>query len=286
MWGVITTWPFSLQATRRAAEILERGGGAIDAAEQGIWTVESDPEVDSVGLGGFLNRDGGLELDAAMMDGDTLRSGSVGGLIGYEHPVSVARAVLEKTEHALLVGDGAARFAREMGFVPAKPGTLITEKAREAWEKKRGEGHDTIGLVAVDMSGKLVAATSTSGSSMKLPGRVGDSPLIGSGFYAESGVGGCTATGLGEDIMKTCLSFRVVEMMRAGMSPQAAAEEAVRSAHESILRRGRKPDGMALVCMNAKGEFGAAANHRGFWYARAREGLAPAALEVEPVVGL
>ena len=173
MWSVISTWPFSLQAARMAAEILRRGGSAFDAAEQGIRLVESDPEVDSVGLGGLLNRDGQLELDAAIMDGNTLRSGSVAGIRGCEHPITVARAVLEKTRHALLVGDGAAQFAGEAQLPRVPAEALITEKARESWLKKREEGHDTIGLVALDASGRIVAATSTSGLSMKLPGRAG-----------------------------------------------------------------------------------------------------------------
>lgn len=284
MWSVVTTWQFSLQASRRAANILAEGRSALDAAEQAIWTVESDPAVDSVGLGGFLNRDGELELDAAMMDGDTLRSGSVCAIKGYEHPISVARAVMEKTPHVLLAGEGAAQFARETGFQAVPANALITERAREIWENRRVEGHDTIGLVALDAGGRIVAATSTSGASMKLPGRVGDSPLIGSGFYAESGVGGCAATGLGEDIVKTCLSFRVVELMRGGMSPRGAAETAVLHAHNAILKRGNQPNKIAIVCMNEQGECGAACNHRGFSYACANESLEPTVMEVVPVI--
>lgn len=267
MWSAIATWEFSLQTIEKAKEILENNGHALDAAEAGVRLVESDPAVESVGRGGFLNADGDLELDGAVMDGTTMKMGVAAAVKGFEHPVSIARAVMEHTPHSILVGEGAARFAREMGIPEADRSRLITPGAQAAWEEKRKIGHDTIGAITLDSNGNMAAATSTSGASMKTPGRVGDSPIIGSGFYVESGVGGAAATGWGEDIMRTCCSFRAVDMMRCGMSPQEAAEAVVRTAHETILRHGGTPDCIALVCMNAVGEYGGAANHQGFTYA-------------------
>lgn len=284
MWSTVATWEFSEQAVRAAGEILAAGGSALDAVEAGVRLVETDPAVESVGRGGFLNAQGKLELDGAVMDGDTLRMGVVAGVQGFEHPVSIARAVMERTCHSILVGAGAENFARSIGIREADRDYLITEAARRAWEEKKRMGHDTIGQVTLDSRGSMAVATSTSGASMKLPGRVGDSPIIGSGFYAESGVGGAAATGWGEDIMRTCCSFRAVELMRSGLSAQAAAETVVRTAHEAIVRHGGKPDCIALVCLGAGGDWGAAANHKGFSYARARQDAALEVVAVEPVL--
>ena len=284
MWSFVSTWHFSKQAAEAAAEILSRGGDAMDAAEAGIHRVESDPEVQTVGKGGFLNAKGELELDAAVMDGNTLKTGAVCGVRGFEHPVTIARAVMEHTRHNILIGTGAEEFAREMGIDECGMEALIAPDAVEVWKNNQIHGHDTIGVVALDETGKMVAATSTSGASMKIPGRVGDSPIIGSGFYVESGVGGAVATGLGEDIMRTCCSFRVVELMRSGTSPQQAVEQVVRTAHETILRHGGKPDCIALVCMNAEGAWGAACNHQDFTYAFASSHCPPTVAEVVPVI--
>lgn len=284
MWSVVATWPFSLQLTQKAAGMLRDGARALDALETGVHLVESDPNVDSVGRGGYLNAKGELELDAAMMDGDTLKMGCVAGVRGFEHPVTIARKVMEETIHSVLVGEGAEDFARKMGIAPADPDYMITENARRAWEEKMKEGHDTIGSVALDVHGSMGVAMSTSGANMKVPGRVGDTPIVGSGFYVESGVGGCVATGLGEDIMRTCLSIRCVEMMRAGMTPKQAADQTILSAHNTILKHGIRPDNIALVCMNAAGESAAACNHQGFFYSHAKEGQEPQLEPVEPVI--
>lgn len=284
MWSVVSTWPFSLQLTEKAAGMLSDGAKALDALEAGIHLVESDPNVDTVGRGGFLNAKGELELDAAIMDGDTLRMGCVAGVRGFEHPVSVARKVMEETVHSILVGEGAEEFARKMGIPEVGNAYMVTESARKAWEEKRQEGHDTIGAVALDTCGSMGVAMSTSGANMKVPGRVGDTPIIGSGFYVDSEVGGAAATGLGEDIMRTCLAFRAVELMRSGKSPKKAAEEVILTAHERIKRHGIEPDNMAIVCMNAKGECGASCNHQGFFYSYANPGQPPVLEAVEPVI--
>lgn len=284
MWSFISTWPFSRQAAEAAAEVLSRGGDAMDAVIAGIHRVESDPEVESVGKGGFLNEKGELAMDAAVMDGNTMKTGAVCAVQGFEHPVDIARAVMEYTRHNILVGAGAEEFARKMGIPETPMEELITDHARQVWKAAQEKGHDTIGAIALDETGKLVAATSTSGANMKICGRVGDSPIIGSGFYAESGVGGAAATGLGEDIMRTCCSFRCVDLMRLGMSPREAVETVVRTAHETIIKHGGKPDCIALVCMNAKGEVAAACNHREFAYAYAQAGVEAAVVEVTPVI--
>lgn len=284
MWSFIATWPFSAQAAQAAAQVLSDGGDAMQAAIEGIHRVESDPEVESVGRGGFLNEKGELAMDAAVMDGDTMQTGAVCAVRGFEHPVDIAYAVMTKTKHNILVGTGAEEFARKIGIPESAMEDLITDHAREAWRAAQVQGHDTIGAVALDVSGKMVVATSTSGANMKTCGRVGDSPIIGSGFYVESGVGGAAATGLGEDIMRTCCAFRCVDLMRAGMSAKDAVETVVRTAHETIIRHGGKPDCIALVCMNAQGECAAACNHREFAYACVREGEPVQVIEVTPVI--
>ena len=284
MWSVVSTWPFSLQLTEKAAAMLAAGEKALDALEAGVHLVESDPNVDSVGRGGYLNAKGELELDAAIMDGDTLRMGCVAGVRGFEHPVTIARKIMEETVHSILVGQGAEDFARKMGIPEVGNAYMITDAARKAWEEKKQEGHDTIGAVALDVYGSMGVAMSTSGANMKVPGRVGDTPIIGSGFYVESGVGGAAATGLGEDIMRTCLSIRAVELMRQHVHPKQAAEEVILSAHNRILRHGIRPDNMAIVCMNASGEIGAACNHHGFFYSHGCQGQAPVLEAVEPVI--
>ena len=284
MWSIVSTWPFSLQLTEKAARMLSEGAKALDALEAGVRLVESDPRVDSVGRGGFLNARGELELDAAMMDGDTLKMGCVAGVRCFAHPVSIARKVMEETVHSILVGEGAEEFARKMGIPEVGNEYMITDAARKAWEQKKAEGHDTIGAVALDVYGSMGVGMSTSGANMKVPGRVGDTPIIGSGFYVDSEVGGAAATGLGEDIMRTCLAFRAVELMRQGRSPGEAAEEVILTAHNTIQRHGIEPDNIAIVCMNAAGDCGASCNHEGFFYSHAREGEAPVLEPVEPVI--
>lgn len=290
MWSTISTWPFSLQAVKKAAEILENGGNAVDAAEAGIRLVESDPTVDSVARGGWLNANGELELDAAFMNGDTLRVGAVAAVKGFEHPVTIARAVMEKSKHNILVGKGAEEFADKMGIERADEERMILPAARKLYEENIAKineeikGHDTIGLIALDENGTIVCATSTSGASMKTPGRVGDSPIIGSGFYAQSGVGAAVATGLGEDIMRTCCCFRVVSLMEAGLTPQEAVEKAIADSTKIIQNTGYYCDNIAIVCMNAKGEVGASCNHVDFTYTHIREGIEPQIVEVQPVL--
>ena len=294
MWSTIATWPFALQAVEKAAQVLSEGGSAVDAAELGIHKVESDPTVDSVGKGGWLNARGELEMDAAMMHGGTLQVGCVAAMQGFEHPVTVARAVMEKSKHNIIVGSGAEEFAQQCGIEKTDETELVLPKARKQYEencRKAAQeqqivGHDTVGLIALDQNGDIVAATSTSGACMKTPGRVGDSPIIGSGFYAMNGAGACVATGMGEDIMRTCCSHHAVMLMEAGLSPKEAADKAVLYATNAILATGHWCDCIAIVCMNGKGEVGASCNHQGFTYAYAQEGTAPQRVTVEPIIDI
>ena len=289
MFSSVATWQFSGQAVEAAAKVLMQNGDALDALEKGIHTVETDVTISSIGRGGFLNADGQLELDAAIMDGDTLKNGAVMAVKGYEHPITIARAVMEKTRHNILVGAGAEKFARKVGIESADEDYLIPISIREHWlacKKKliEEQGHDTIGMAVRDRNGRIVVGTSTSGAGGKLAGRVGDSPIIGSGFYCESGVGAAAGTGWGEDIMRTCCAFRCVELLRQGKSAREAVEETVLSAHNRLKAHGIKPDCIALVCMDKDGNVAGAANHKGFGYASYTETEGLKITEVTPVV--
>ena len=263
---VIATHPAGVAANRVALKLLEGGRGTLDAVEHGVRVAEADPEDTSVGYGGYPNRDGVVELDAAIMDGSTLEAGSVGALQDIKHPVSVARRVLEKTPHVLLVGKGAQRFALAQGFSKEN---LLTPAARQAWKAARADGfgsrsesHDTMGMVALAPDGSMAAACTTSGLAWKLPGRVGDSPLVGHGLYCDAKAGGAAASGLGEEIIKVCGSYQVVEFMRQGASPH----EAIRRVLDRILRRSpaNRDTFFGFVALRADGEVGYASTTDGF----------------------
>lgn len=279
-WTIIATWSFALNGIKASSNLLNDGGSSLDAVEKVSMYVEEDPTVNSVGLGGIPNIEGEVELDAAIMKGSDLSIGAVAGVKGFLHPINIARKVLENTKHNLLVGRGAEEFAIKMGFQRT---SLLTEQSLKEWNtiKNRNTysskneiiGHDTIGVVAIDVYNEMACATSTSGSGMKLRGRVGDSPLIGSGYYVDNNIGGATATGLGEDIMKCCTCFYAVELMNEGYSPQEAAEMAIKRTHKRISQKVNEVGNMAIVVVNKRGEFGAAANHNEFSYAVATNNL-------------
>jgi isoaspartyl peptidase/L-asparaginase-like protein (Ntn-hydrolase superfamily) len=271
---VLSTWDFGLKPNREAYARLRKGESALDAVQYGVMQAEADPEVTSVGLGGYPNREGVVELDAALMDGGTLEIGGVAALRGIKHPVAAARKVMEETPHGLLVGDGARRFALEHGF---EEEDLLTDKARAAWEKYRageaprsGDDHDTIGMVALRPDGRMAAACTTSGLAWKLSGRVGDSPLIGHGLYCDEQAGGAAATGVGEDVMRVCGSYQVVEFMRQGLDPAVAARRVL----QRILRRkGADPTHMVgFIALRADGDFGCASTIPGFQVTLSRQG--------------
>jgi beta-aspartyl-peptidase (threonine type) len=221
-------------------EMLRGGASAMDAVEAAVRSMEDDPTYDA-GTGSFLNRDGVVELDAGVMDGASLRSAAVAAVSGVANPVTLARRMLEQTRDRLIVGQGALLLARELGLDTVPPEALVTPEARRFWEAARGTDphaiftprpRGTVGAVALDASGGLVAATSTGGTPSKHPGRVGDSPLVGSGFFADVKAGGASATGHGEAIMTVGLARLAVELLRARMPADEAAREAVDSLSE------------------------------------------------------
>ena len=261
---VVSTWPFGKPANEAALKALVGGGSLLDAVEQGIHVTESDPANASVGLGGLPNGAGVVQLDACIMHGPGHQAGSVAALEGIVHPISAARRVMEKTPHVMLVGEGARLFALEQGL--AKKRALEKEAATQAGDpEKKKENHDTIALLVLGANGDLAGGCSTSGWGGKLPGRVGDSPIIGSGLYVDNEVGAAGATGLGENVMRYCGSFLVVELMRQGLHPTEACLEAIRR----IAKKDPKGMGISVsfVALDKQGRYGAAGSANGFQYA-------------------
>lgn len=266
-WGMIATWAMAYDGVKKASGELKNNISAADALEMAIKEVENHPFYKSVGYGGLPNEQGIVELDAAFMDGDNFNIGAVAGMQDVKNPISVARKLSEQQFNRFLVGDGATAYAQKNGFERVN---MLTESAKSIWEKRIEEmikselspydGHDTVGVVCLDAKTSMAAGTSTSGLFMKMQGRVGDSPLSGSGFYVDSEIGGATATGLGEDLMKGCLSYEIVRLMGEGLTPQQAADKAVYEFHDKLTKRKGKAGAMSLICMNTKGEWGVATN--------------------------
>jgi isoaspartyl peptidase/L-asparaginase-like protein (Ntn-hydrolase superfamily) len=275
---VIATWPFGQMAVKTAVPLLQQGKPALDAALAGAQAVEDDPKVNSVGYAGLPNAVGTVQLDACVMDGQTLNCGAVGGLENIRHPAALARRVMEKTPHVLLVGEGARQFAVQQGF-PLD--NLNTPESLATWEKGRKrdknpeepppDSHDTVAVLALDQKGNLGGVCTTSGLAYKLPGRVGDSPLIGHGLYVDNTAGAAGATGVGEEIIRIGGSLLIVEAMRAGRSPQEACEQAVRKVNAVAVRRGVHPARVAFLALDPMGRVGAACTARtNFQYAVGR----------------
>ena len=268
---VISTWSFGIQANQKAMELIQKGRPAIDAVEAGVRVTEADEKNSSVGIGGLPDRDGHVTLDASIMDSNG-NAGAVSFLEHIKHPISVARKVMDETPHVMLSGEGALQFALEKGF---KKEELLTEKAEKAWEKWKKESnyepwigvdnHDTIGLLAIDKNGDMAGACTTSGLAYKLRGRVGDSPIIGAALFVDNEVGGATATGVGEMVIKSVGSFLIVELMRQGASPEEACKEAI----ERIMKKQEITEDtqVGFIAMNKTGEAGSCAIRNGFSYA-------------------
>ncbi|MCW5516274.1 isoaspartyl peptidase/L-asparaginase family protein [Muriicola sp. Z0-33] len=266
---VIATWDVS-NATAKAWEVLRKGGVALDAVEQGVMVEEADVENQTVGKGGRPDREGRVTLDACIMDKDS-NCGAVLCMQNISHPISVARKVMEDTPHVMLAGLGAEQFAYEKGF---KKEDLLTEKSKKEWlEWKKTskyqpviniENHDTIGMLAIDKNGDIAGACTTSGMAYKISGRVGDSPIIGAGLFIDNQVGGATATGVGEEVVRTVGSFLIVELMRQGKTPQQACEEGVNRIIEK--NRGKLNFQIGFIAVNKKGETGGYCIQPGFSY--------------------
>ena len=280
---VISTWAPNVKANKAAWEVLSKGGRALDAVEKGVMVTEADPEDTSVGYGGLPDRDGNVTLDACIMD-ELGGCGSVMCIENMMHPVSVARLVMEKTPHVVLVGKGAFEFALKNGF---KKENLLTPNSEKIWKEwlktskydpmdamkqmkeKRAPGsidnHDTIGMLAMDVNGNMSGACSTSGMAFKMKGRVGDSPIIGAGLFVDNEIGAATATGVGEEVIRICGSHTVVEAMRYGKSPMEACKLAVERMHK--LRKNNLNDmQIGFIAVNKSGEIGAFALREGFTY--------------------
>ncbi len=266
---VLSTWNVP-ESTKIAADALEKELSALDAAVLGVAYEEKNLQNNSVGKGGAPDRDGIVTLDACVMD----HNGNCGAVLAVEnimHVAALAQDVMEKTPHIILAGQGARKFAIEQGFTPED---LLTESSKKAWKEwlKKGvyhpevnvENHDTIGMICIDKRGNLSGACTTSGLAYKMHGRVGDSPIIGSGLYIDNNVGGAVATGLGEEVIKTVGSFLIVELMRQGKTPQQACEEAI---NRILEKYGKKPDfQVAYLATNKKGDIGAFSVVSGFSY--------------------
>lgn len=278
----VATWKFGLRACQTAVEVgAAADGSMLDAVEAGIGLIEADENNATVGIGGTPNAIGQVELDACVMAGPGHRAGSVAGLQDIAHPIAVARRVMDQTRHVMLVGENAKRFALEQGFPETD---LVTAAARERWEKWKSEkgntrdgkpvpqgpvhdqNHDTIAMVGLDSGGDLYGGCSTSGAGFKMPGRVGDSPILGSGLYVDNQVGAAGATGIGENVMRFCGSFLVVEFMRMGLSPESACRAAIERI-ASLDPSGYEGLEINFIALNRQGEFGAAGTSRGFQFA-------------------
>jgi beta-aspartyl-peptidase (threonine type) len=240
--------------------ILASGGSALEAVEASIIILEDDPVFDA-GYGSHLNRDGQVECDAMVMDGATLRAGAAAGLQRLTNPICLARKILEQCPHMMLIAEGAERFAKDSGLALCKPEELISEAEWQAYLRcsndehaaahHRGHEQGTVGAVALDEQGGLFAATSTGGTCCKLPGRVGDSPLIGCGCYADAHAGGVSCTGYGESIMKIVMAKTAVDFLR-GDSPSgedrlSAAQRAANDAVKLLAERGKGTGGLILL---------------------------------------
>jgi len=280
-----------LRATAKAAEMIHAGADTLDAVIAGVNILEEDPNVITVGYGGLPNEDGVVELDSCVMHGPTCRAGSVAALQNIKTPSKVAKVVMDRTDHCMLVGEGALRFARAHGF---KETNLLTDKSREIWLRWKESHSDnddwirpefydteqhgaaepaipyhygTINCCACNAAGEVSGVTTTSGLSYKIPGRVGDSPIIGAGLYVDRRVGAAGSTGRGESVIKTCGSHTIIEAMRHGMSPQEACLHTVKRVVETttephlLLKDGRPNFDVRFYAISIDGRFGGA----GLW---------------------
>ncbi|HEY8041173.1 MAG TPA: isoaspartyl peptidase/L-asparaginase [Polyangiaceae bacterium] len=262
-------------AAAAAAGVLRAGGNALDAVERAVATLEDDPSFNA-GTGACLNGDGLIELDASLMEGSSLRAGGVCALPPFLNPIAIARAVLEDGRHVLYAGEGASRFAVEHGFTPSSTEAMATEAARVRWAAARGKDASdgwaggTVGAVARDSRGTVAAATSTGGRVNKRAGRVGDSPILGAGNYADDDGGACSVTGDGEAVMRLCLARSAIELLRARLHPEDAARALIGTLGARLGGTG------GVILVDRTGRLGLARNTRTMTWAAAGESLAEA----------
>ncbi len=280
MYGIIATWRMALEGIQKAEKMLDNKSSAYDAIEEAVKCVEDFEYYKSVGYGGLPNEDMEVELDAAFMDGDRLEFGCVGAIKNFANPISIARSLAKGNANNFLVGQGAEKYAERMGFERKE---MLTERAKIHYRNRLKElktelkpysGHDTVGMVCLDKNQHMCVGTSTSGLFMKKAGRLGDSCVCGSGFYVDSQIGGACATGLGEDVMKGCLSFQVVQYMKT-MSVQEACEKAVSQFSDELKRRRGIAGDISIVALDCKGNFGCATNIEGFSFVVATDKIEP-----------
>lgn len=270
---MVSTWKMSYKGMCEAGKLLSAGSSIHQAIIHAVKNVEDNPEFVSVGYGGLPNIDGEVELDAAYMNGDTLGVGGIISVQNIKNPIEVAYDLSKYKRNCLLAGNGAMRYAHRRGF---EFRNMLSDKAEKRYQaEKTGEvdmelleaygGHDTVCILGKDPQRDTIACgVSTSGLFLKMPGRVGDSPVIGAGFYADSESGSAAATGVGEDIMKGCLSFAVVERLRLGMDVQQACDTVLQEHIKRLARRGHKAGSISLIAMNRNNEVGAATNKKAF----------------------
>ena len=268
---IVSTWPFGKAGNDKALDTLKHKGSLLDAVEQGIRVVESDEKNRSVGITGLPNAAGVVQQDACIMNGSDHNAGSVAAIEGILHPITAARRVMEKTPHVMLVGDGARKFAIREGLESIK---VDSQKLHKEWHQKQSkpipnkrpkDNHDTVALLVLDSKGHIAGGCSTSGWGGKLPGRVGDSPIIGSGLYVDNKVGAAGATGLGENVMRYCASFMVVEYMRKGLHPEEACVKTIQRI-AAIDPKSAEDLHLNFVALDKRGRFGAAGSGSGFRY--------------------
>lgn len=255
---IIATWRMALEGIEKA--IKNGSNDPLKDIITVITDVEDNKNYHSVGYGGLPNRDGIVELDAAIMSGKTLKIGAVGGIRDIKNPILVAKSLMHSENCNFLVGDGAKDYAKSMGF---KCSNLLTKKAKEKYDNevhlkkdlKAYRTHDTVGVVSFN-NGDMAVGTSTSGLFLKKSGRIGDSPLPGSGFYCDNNFGGAVATGMGEVIYRGIISYEIVKLMKNGLSPSEACKKAVCDHLENLKQKGEKIDDISVVAINNKGQYG------------------------------
>lgn len=286
---MIATWEMAYKGMEEQYQKMLNETTTIDQAIiNAVHDVEDNPNYKSVGYGGLPNIDGNVQLDASFMQGDTMRAGALAAIEGFANPVDIAYKLKDNQFNSFLVGEGATKYAEKNGF---KKKLMLTEDSLSAYNErlKRVQeenlspysGHDTVCILGKDTNGSISVGTSTSGLFMKENGRVGDSPLSGSGYYANSDFGACAATGLGEDIMKTCISFDVVSKIKSGLTAQQAADLAMKEATENLKSKYGKCGDISIVCCDADGNYGAASNISEFTYVVMSSKLEPTVYRID-----